>query len=320
VPEGFYELHQDILGNKEFMFKGQMFVKKPESGLELLKQNPKYTKYLPKTAYLPDYNPETDIDRFNFFEHGQQYFTLEVSEKGSFSLKAFSNFTMKVLFHMNNGFQPRRVIELSNNQGKSIVVDIPTDKLASKNEFKRFCEGLGNFRFWGNEGKFDSIKEKLYNNENECREIHVLGSHYDGFWSWSNGVVLNNKFEPVNENGFVIINDCHYFLPCGNTHISNRQHVFANEIRFRHFIDQTTTYDEWSKRYFEVYGNVGMIIHLFSTTCLYSDIIFNKKNYFPLLFIYGEGGSGKGAAIKSAQRLFGMPQDPANTLGQGKHR
>jgi hypothetical protein len=68
--------------------------------------------------------------------------------------------------------------------------------------------------------------------------------------------------------------------------------------------------------YYTVFPNNGAVILTFAVACLFSDIVFDRKQFFPLLFVYGEGGSGKGSAIKMAQRLFGVPQDPLTLSGR----
>lgn len=269
-----------------------------------------------KSQYLPPDVNEEFFDTYGFFEKKNQYFTLErAGDKGKWNAVAFTNFSMKVLFHMNNGMQPRRVIELTNNRGRKKIVDIATDRLSGKNDFKKFCEGLGNFRFFGSESRLDLIKSYLYETENECQEINVLGWHEDGFWAWSNGV-FNAKFHGVDGNGFVELHDKHYYLPSGNTQQPNRYRRFSNELRFKHYTDAAPSFQQWSKMYFDVFGINGAVILTFSVACLFSDIIFQVKNFFPLLFIYGEGGSGKGSAVKFAQRIFGIPQDPLTLSGK----
>lgn len=265
--------------------------------------------------YLPEGVSESFFDTYGFFQKGNEYFTLESRGGGKWVPVPFTNFTMKVLFHMNNGMQSRRVVELTNHMGKKKTVDIQTDKLTGKGDFKKFCEGLGNFRFFGAEGKLDMIKAYLYEQENECQEINVLGWHEDGFWCWSNGI-YNAKFHQLDRNGFVELHGKHYYVPSGNHEQPNRIRRFSNEIRFRHHPDHVPTFTEWARLYSGVFGDNGNIILTFAVSCLFSDIVFNIKQFFPLLFIYGEGGSGKGSAVKMAQRLFGIPQDPLTLSGK----
>lgn len=264
--------------------------------------------------YLPEGVDDNLFDEYGFYESKNQYFTMERAGD-KFIPKPFTNFSMKVLFHMNNGQQPRRVIEVTNTRNKKKVVDIPTDRLVSKNEFKKFLEGLGNYRFFGTDGKLDMLKAFFYEQEAECSELAVLGWHDDGFWAWSNGI-FNAKFHALDDHGFVELHDQHYYIPSGNSNQQNRVRRFSNELRFKHHQDHTVTFEDMSRRYCEVFKLNGPVILLFSVACLFSDIVFHVKQFFPLLFVYGEGGSGKGSAIKAAQRLFGKPQDPLTLSGK----
>jgi hypothetical protein len=267
-----------------------------------------------QSEYLPEGVDETQFDTYGFFEHKNQYFTLEKSGNG-WKPVSFTNFKMKVLYHMENGMKPKRTIEITNIKGKSKRVDVETDKLVSKNEFKKLCEGYGNYRFFGSDGKLDMLKAYLYEQECPAYQITELGWHEDGFWAWSNGL-FNSKFHPVDHNGHVELHDKHYIIPSGNMDEPGRTKKFSSQIRFRHFTEQKSTFTEYSRLYCDVFPQNGAIILTFSVACMFSDIVFGIKQFFPLLFIYGEGGSGKGSAIKMAQRLYGVPQDPLTLSGK----
>jgi len=266
--------------------------------------------------FLPEGVNEEFFDTYGFFEKNNQYFTLEPAGANKYKAVAFSNFVMYVNFHMNNGIQAKRIITITNIKGKRKTVDIPTDKLVSRNEFKKFCESLGNFRFFGSDGKLDMLKAYLYEQERECAVISELGWQGDDkFWAWSNGI-YTNKFHALDKNGYVEINDKHFYIAAGNTEQPNRVRSYSGQIRFRHFVDHHVTFTEYASLYCQVFPTNGAIILSFAIACLFSDIVYEAKNFFPLLFIYGEGGSGKGSAIKMAQRMFGVPQDPLTLVGK----
>jgi hypothetical protein len=263
--------------------------------------------------YLPEGANEKFFEEFGFFELGNCYYTLERAGDRWKSVP-FTNFKMRVLYHMNDGKMPMRMIEIINVKGRMKRVGVPTDRMVSKNEFKKLCEGYGNYRFFGSDGKLDMLKAYLYEQERQAFKIEELGWHEDGFWVWSNGI-FNAKFNPLDANGYVELHDKHYFIPAGNTDEPGRNRKFNNQLRFRHF-DHSITFTEWSKMYHDVFPENGATILTFAIACLFSDIVFDKKQFFPLLFIYGEGGSGKGSAVKLAQRLFGVPQDPLTLSGK----
>lgn len=264
-------------------------------------------------AKTPEYDPVQHFQQWGFFHWKNRYYYIE-DKNGEMDYKPFTNFTMEVLYHMSNGNKPRRVIKLTNEYNVTKIVDIETDKLVSKSEFKKFCEGLGNFRFFGTEGKLDMLKAKLFKDEGTCEEITVLGWNDAGFWAWSNGI-FNGSYKETDQNGFVKHEKQNFYIPAGNHHMPNRNKVFFNEIRFSHK-QSKTNFKQFSKRYTEVFGPNGWVVLQFAVACIFSDIVYNARGFFPLLFMYGSGGSGKGSAIKFTQRLFGKPQDPLTLSGK----
>jgi hypothetical protein len=51
---------------------------------------------------------------------------------------------------------------------------------------------------------------------------------------------------------------------------------------------------------------------LFGFTCLFRDVVIEKLNRFPILFLCGPGGTGKDELIEIVQGLTGIPQSPIN--------
>lgn len=272
--------------------------------------------FIPEGAKTDSYNPVDDYEKFGFFEWNNSYYKMIPAGEGKWNYKQFTNFSMKVLYHMDNGPIARRVVQLTNTRGRIVVVDTPTSSLSNKGRFIEFVESKGNFQFWGNDADLAKLKGKLYDEEMRCQEISVLGWNDAGFWAWSNGI-FNGQFTGTDTNGFLQHDGVHYYVPAGNTSIANRKQLFNNESKFEHIsAGATKTLQDWMQRYYRVFGDNGMVVGLFSIACIYSDIIYARKGCFPILFIYGEGGSGKGSAIKFAQHLFGRPQDPLTLSGK----
>lgn len=275
--------------------------------------------FIPKEAKAEEGNdPIRDYKEYGFFRMKNQYWKMQSVGDGHWSYKAFTNFAMKVLFHMDNGKVPRRVIEMVNIHGRKKVVDTPTNNLGSRGKFIDFIEGNGNFQFFGTDGDLGKLKSKLFDEEVNCREIVTLGWHDEKFFAWSNGI-YNGQFSPVSENGFVQFGADYLYIRAGNKNVPNRKTEHANELKFRHIAStaiEKPFFEQWAAKYYEVFGFNGMIVQLFTLSCLFSDHIFDRKGFFPILFFYGEGGSGKGSAIKFAQYLFGSPQDPLTLSGK----
>lgn len=229
---------------------------------------------------------------------GQEYF------------EQISNFTLKILFHIRTSGQNKRVIELVNDKGRKVSVDIETKQLTSFSMFKEFTEGQGNFRFFGKNSDQENLKAKWFQEEKPCVQLDTLGYNKDDFFAFSNGL-FNHTFHQVDRHGVVSLNDKNYFIPYNNPQDDNQ---FLNERRF-HFKTSNITFSQWSKMYVKCFGEAGGVIMLYGISCIFSDIIFKSMGNFPLCFLYGEGGSGKSKAITFFQMLFGEPQ-PALKLSE----
>lgn len=268
--------------------------------------------FLPADA---DDNAAFDLEEYGFFSKNNCYYTLVKSGSG-FEPQAFTNFTMKVLFHMNNGESPRRVLEFVNYKKRKKVIDVETTALTGVGKFMELVEGLGNFLFYGNAGQLNAIKRKVFDEEGNCTQLSNLGWMDDeGLWVWGNGVFMDNKFFEADKEGFIMNGDDSYYIASANKSIPNRKFAFANHLKFSYKAQEAVTFNKWCRHYYTIYGEIGIPVMLHTMSCLFSDIIFETMNGFPILFIYGEGGSGKSSGIKSAQRLLGSPQDPLKLSG-----
>ena len=100
-----------------------------------------------------------------------QYYKMEKSGSYGYKPEPFSNFTMRVLFHIDNGKVPRRIIEIINTKGKKKTLDTETANLTSIGRFKEFIEGAGNYLFDGSAVELSKLKRKLFDEEKACRWI-----------------------------------------------------------------------------------------------------------------------------------------------------
>ncbi|MFN3758467.1 MAG: hypothetical protein ACK4SF_04550 [Algoriphagus aquaeductus] len=220
-------------------------------------------------------------------------------------LRQITNFTMKVLYHIETDKTHKRVMAFTNEANISKDRDISTDDLTELGRFRKVTEGLGNFLFYGKPEDFLRIKGKLFEDEKSAEQLETLGWHEDGFFAFCNGV-YNSEFIPVDEHGMLRYKEKNYFIPF---HPKTNRYSFLNEKKF-FYRPSTVSFREWCEHYTGAFGDVGKTVLLFGIATVFSDIIFKHKNNFPLIFLYGEGGSGKSTVIQYIQMLFGTPQAP----------
>lgn len=285
-----------------------------DQGWEYKIKEPGRTPY-PFTDELTEAQGE-EIQNYGFIERNNCYHFAEWnSENKICTLARRSNFTLRILFHITRGKQNRRVIELNNVRGRKIATDIETKQLTSFQLFKELTEGSGNFIFEGSQLDLLKIKNKLFEQEKPSQQIDMLGWNKVGkFFAFSNGL-YNSQFHTADEHGIVTLHEKNYFIPY---HSGTDEYTNVNEKLFfyktpwqGHSPEQDKNlFEKWSTLYCRAFGDTGRVALLFGIASLFSDHIFFVRRNFPMLFLYGEGGSGKSRVGVYLQYLFGEPQPP----------
>lgn len=253
-----------------------------------------------------DEHQRKSIQQYGFIEWKNAYYFGELDhEQKNARLYQRSNFGLRILYHIKrNKNKNKRVVAIYNERGKSEVIDIETKQLTSLQAFKEFTEGAGYFLFKGTNDDLTKLKQKLMEEEKPCVQLDTLGWYKKGFFAFSNGIIRENKFVPVDEFGIVEFDDLNYFIPY---HPGTEDTANVNEKRFS-WKPSEVTWHEWSGLYHNVFGAAGMVMMMFGCATIFSDHIFFIKGNFPILFLYGEGGSGKSKMIQFIQYWFGDPQ------------
>lgn len=265
--------------------------------------------FLPEDAYTDNYDPAYDLKVYGFVEYKNCFCMMKENGSG-FALKPFTNFTLKVKYHIPDKKNPRRLIEVVNNLGVKKSIDTLTHNMGSIQKFVDLVEGLGNFQFNGGKPELSKIKMKLFDQEKHCFQIDTMGHHHDGMYVYCNGIFIykQNEFIVTDDDGIVDLAEQSYYIPAGNKSYEHERFLYANEKKFRH-TQTEVTFENWCELYYKVFRKSSCIDLCFALTCLFSDVVFETMEGFPILFLYGEGSSGKGTRMKSLQRLFGTPQD-----------
>lgn len=230
-----------------------------------------------------------------------------ISMKGE--TKCISNFTMNVLFLLKSGTNPKRIVEFANNINQKFVTEMTMDEMVSVTNFRKNLIAHGSFIFKGDMPELLNLQEWLFREEKVATELISLGwQNKHEFFAFSNGVTSGGKFYPVDEYGVVNYHGEKFYLPAYSNLLAGSDEGYDNERKFKHDINSTVTFEEWSKQYYTVYQNNGAISICYGVAAIFFDIIFHKLDAFPILNNFGVKGSGKSTASKSLMYLFGSPQ------------
>ena len=230
-----------------------------------------------------------------------------------------SNWLMRPLFQVLNETDSKRFIELETAKGK-IVIEIPNKAINNPQGFEDVISNKGGYFFHGSKKQYQRLKSKFLLQFPLCVEIRTLGWHYNGFFSFSNGIVVDGQFKDIDKLGLVHFGSDTYFLPAFSSIYKDAQAEDDFYENDRKFIYKSigTGFAKWAKKFYNVYrdNDNGMVALMFAVSTLFSDYIYAQNNDFPLAFGVGQPRTGKTTCARSVSRLFKSDSLPFN-LNQG---
>jgi hypothetical protein len=259
--------------------------------------------YLLKMSLPPGVNIRDAIE-YGFYEHKNRWWVRRAGDR----FEPVSNFTLRVLF-LIQGANPKRIVEIRNVFGRTATLDFSIEDLISLEKFKGRVESAGNFIFEGKPTDLTKIKTKLYNEEKASLEIARLGQYKAKFFAFANGIYNGTAWLDIDDRGMVDVDGEHYYIPVFGSTKADDDEDLRNYRKFLHR-PSAVTFSEWADLFCQVYGENGQVGIAFFFFSLFSDIIFDKTKAAPMLFLFGQRGSGKGTMAQSLLTLFGYPQDP----------
>lgn len=266
-----------------------------------------------KNKLPADVDPE-DFEKYGFYERHGCYHSLS-SRRGWAEV---SNFVLDILYHVKTGNEEAyRLIKIKNIHGFETTINMNTDDFVSLSSFRKLIARRGNFLWKGAEEDLIRLQDKLQREEKPTLLIDVLGFHPRGnFFAFCNGLIdtsdLGNsepEFIPTDEYGIVNFKDQNYFIPANSKMYADKDELFVNYKKFI-YKHKNIELGDWFKLFHKTYGDNALIGFSFYIASIFSNTIFNAMGRrFPILNLYGQRGSGKGAYAQSILALLGEPQD-----------
>jgi hypothetical protein len=233
---------------------------------------------------------------------GEGRYSCTKGDKGSVPV---SNFTIRPLYLLRDSRDPKRVWELTNVKGQTAVICCPVKLMSSPREFSALVEGKGNFVPSFTSSQFSTIKEYLFEHEQAAEEISTLGYQpVSGLYAFSNAVFDGKAIYQANEYGIAQINGSQYYLPAFSKVNEDAEREFHNERKFV-FQPGKADFQAWAAKLVEVFGENAIIGICHVVAAAFRDLVFERANCFPLLFMYGPKGTGKSTFRLALQKLFG---------------
>ena len=274
--------------------------------------NEKNEKYFDDSEEQRDYLKTklpngVDLDfyrEYGFYSYKDElYYYFSKNKKELFY--RLSNFTIASIAHIM-GETPKRILSVKNCYGKEIVVELEQDALVSVNSFKKEIEGKGNFIYEGDQIFLDKIKHYLYKETITCSEIDQIGwQRGKDFWAYSNGVVVNGEFVPVDQFGLVKVFDNYYYIPAFSIINKDKEQMNTELKKLVHIErEDKMTYRDFAEKFIAFYGDNAKILICCLFGIMFKDIIKNHEMKLPILYAYGIRSSGKTTFAKQFMGIF----------------
>ncbi|MBL0202412.1 MAG: DNA primase [Chitinophagaceae bacterium] len=252
-----------------------------------------------------------------FLKYGVYAYKGVYYSKGKAGVYPISNFTMKILYHIDsNRDQAHKIISVTNEYGFNVVFSINTDDYITLGGFKKALARKGNFVFKGNDSDLSRLQEFLQETQLDSRAIEILGFNKRyGFYAFANGIIPltganENSFIKSDATGILIFNEKAFYLPAFSKMFEEKDDMYLTEKKFIYQLPESEiSINEWMKYFTAAYGEKSIAAILFFIGSLFRDVLLSVHKCYPILNMYGQRGSGKGKMVDSLMRMFGEPQD-----------
>lgn len=275
---------------------------------------------LPKGVNVVWSEVRKQVTDYGFFMHKQRiYMSRKGGEDDSGNVRYFftdvSNFTIRIIQHMQDEKKPMRLVEIHNVHGRKITFDTSTDDFVSEAAFRKMLEGKGNFSWNGKGTDFERLMLKLKDDMGDGRMVHILGWQPENFWCFNNMVVKTDgsTIKPDTYGQFQI-DGTSYYIPSGNELYATNEFKFGPQKLVK-YSEPKKPLADFYQMMVGVHREYAYSAILFGIATVFSDIIYSQLQSFPMLFLYGPAGTGKDQLIHATQSMFGHPQPALELTG-----
>lgn len=228
--------------------------------------------------------------------------------------KEISNFIMIPLYLIRDGASASRVFILRNVMGHEVRIEFSIEEMTVLQKFRNRIEREVNFMWYGTSAKFNKLRGILYSSMEVITKISTLGWQRVGFFAFGNGIVYNDVWHPVDEEGIVRLGDTlgSFYLPAFSKMNEDNSDKFLFEQKFIHLPESKVRFYQFASQMRLVYGDNAIIGICYIVVCLFRDIIIRHRREFPSLFLFGPKGTGKTAFGELLQSVFVYNGDHPN--------
>ena len=242
----------------------------------------------------------------------------QVRLRTDLGLKVVAGFTMRGRWHIQrpDGSKNTLVLfDIATPSGHKYQVVLDTETFGSLQAFKVRMLDFG--LIWkGNMEQHTAFIENSLVEATSATMVDVLGWNADhNLFFWANGAydATAQSFIEATEEGFLVAGERQWFLPPASRipQFSGGQEQ-ARLMRHEH-AGTPTTWSKWWDAAATVFGpEKAAVGAMYVAATAVSDLVRERKWFFPLLFLFGPPQMGKTTFARNLQAFWGRPQSPVN--------
>lgn len=272
---------------------------------------------------LPAWVSKSDLFSFGFAQLSEPTNTHTV---GTYALEGkltrITNFTIKPLYHIFEQTNNRRLVQVTNGD-RDAVVELPNNALVTQSIFETELLNKGPFMTMHNFSKknFKQLTYWLSLKMPMAYELNTLGWQPEGFFAYSNAVVHNGEVKDYDEMGMISIAGKNY-MSLGNSKVNADEREDGNPYENDLFLKYTPppiknlTFSQWSNLFCTAYSDHAPYGIAFSFLTIFKDLV-TRVAKMPMLYCYGQKGSGKSSMAESITWLFFSGKNAEGDLIKG---
>lgn len=236
--------------------------------------------------------------------------------KNNDAAKKLTNFIPRSLYHVKDGKESLRIVEVNNHKDKPCIIAFSQEELSKMDKCISRLGVNGNYSLFTNADEFKLFRALLYEGLQNVKMVDTIGWFKcgdDGFQVYGNGIFANKTWQKANEFGIVeYCGECYYIPSCSKVNENSNDAMVQNMKRYNHWHDSSVTIEEYFDKVEGVFGDNGIVTLIFGIATMFRDIIFETTGFIPLEFIFGPNMSGKTTLAKNALHLFVNSNQMAN--------
>jgi|GEM_PF-5145746 len=248
----------------------------------------------------------------NILVKGDSYFILKTRHKHVYE-EQLTNFRMQIVHQLHMADEACiREIRLISAHRKSALRAFSPRELASAQEFTRAILSCGDYTFFGNTQELMQIL-MFEMDRFPGRRIHRLESvgysQIFDFWIFGNGILKEDTFYPINEDGITWIENEGYKLLALNSNGCIPKPLLLSESEAKNLLAELI-----ENLHLNLGGYEGWLMLGFLKACVYADEIFKEFGFFPGIYIHGRHQSGKNVLAGIALKVMGLNSSEIESL------